>query len=816
MPLPLPPRQWHPVDQWSVDPCPVLHGLTASDSSATAVIVHLGDHVPWYLYDCLQQLRTFDTPALLVLNSRSVGAWFEKLDRCDVWYFEDENHVVEEIEAQLPAGLFTYSVARFYALHAAMQALHMTECIHLELDNLVYAPGAWLTKHARQMCGSTLGITRDSKRRCIGGWMWIGSVPALSAFLRFMEQEHFAQFEMFLLCDFLVQHPEHATALPVTPASYPFPFPQTPCSVGVFDAAALGQWVGGIDALHSHKDTRGFVNETAAYSPDLLNLAWCFDAQRRRVPVLRYKRQVYRVFNLHMHCKRLWPFMSEPCAAADILQGRKFQALAQKRVLYAHTHEVDELRPLLAEQTEPFVLITHNSDHAINKTHQTLLDDTPLLIRWFAQNVNLEHAKLECLPIGLANSQYGHGNVAVFRQCLQNQAGARPRPAVYSLLAGTHSSRNACKELLRGHNVPLYVGPPDGSRLSPAENWSLSAQHARVACPRGNGIDTHRLWETWYAGILPVMHPGDWLWPFSKLGLPYDLNHQLTSADLYRDTWCRWLYARWHALRFSYWQRCIEQHVTVAPHKRFDVCIVVHPKDYSLVSDVVQAVRRFSFGCRNVYLVTNAEAAAEQAWTSVTIVDERKLEPCSLAFIRDELGFGARAGWYYQQLLKLNVDKLPGCLPKILILDADTVLTDHVTFWDHAGHSLFYLREGEEVYYRNHILRLFPDWHALQWAKHTAVVHHMAFRVDWLQELKTRLARTQPWWRSFLEHVAPADKLKSGASEYELYFQHAAKYHADEIRVRALKHLNTGDMGYLTDAQHPYHLVSFHSYLRKG
>ena len=39
--------------------------------------------------------------------------------------------------------------------------------------------------------------------------------------------------------------------------------------------------------------------------------------------------------------------------------------------------------------------------------------------------------------------------------------------------------------------------------------------HTFVACPRGNGIDTHRLWETLYMGSIPIVKKdlahSDWL-----------------------------------------------------------------------------------------------------------------------------------------------------------------------------------------------------------------------------------------------------------------------------------------------------------------
>ena len=56
-----------------------------------------------------------------------------------------------------------------------------------------------------------------------------------------------------------------------------------------------------------------------------------------------------------------------------------------------------------------FILITHNSDYPVprHRPDRRLLKH-PLLIRWFAQNIDPEyrdHAKMEAIPIGLPNQR---------------------------------------------------------------------------------------------------------------------------------------------------------------------------------------------------------------------------------------------------------------------------------------------------------------------------------------------------------------------------------------------------------------------------
>jgi hypothetical protein len=78
---------------------------------------------------------------------------------------------------------------------------------------------------------------------------------------------------------------------------------------GVFDAAALGQYLGGIDTRGDDRDTRGFVNETAVYDPRNFNLHWKTESGMRK-PYGTVGGQEFPIFNLHIHSKRLADFSS--------------------------------------------------------------------------------------------------------------------------------------------------------------------------------------------------------------------------------------------------------------------------------------------------------------------------------------------------------------------------------------------------------------------------------------------------------------------------------------------------------------------------
>jgi hypothetical protein len=57
-------------------------------------------------------------------------------------------------------------------------------------------------------------------------------------------------------------------------------------------------------------------------------------------------------------------------------------------------------------------------------------------------------------------------------------------------------------------------------RMKLAEYSKISSQYKFIACPRGNGLDTHRFWETLYRGSIPIVLRSNWSEMIQELGIP--------------------------------------------------------------------------------------------------------------------------------------------------------------------------------------------------------------------------------------------------------------------------------------------------------
>jgi hypothetical protein len=136
----------------------------------------------------------------------------------------------------------------------------------------------------------------------------------------------------------------------------------------------------------------------------------------------------------------------------------------------------------------------------------------------FLQNSFIESSKVKFLPIGLENRKLGvNGLPARFvrvAKTLQKDLLCCEKPLL-TYLSPTHESRrDLYAEIDNFHYIP--------ERLSPEKYLLVVSRHRFVICPRGNGIDTHRFWESLYLNSFPVVVESQWSKLLkNQLGIPF-------------------------------------------------------------------------------------------------------------------------------------------------------------------------------------------------------------------------------------------------------------------------------------------------------
>lgn len=194
----------------------------------------------------------------------------------------------------------------------------------------------------------------------------------------------------------------------------------------------------------------------------------------------------------------------------DFINGDKFRDICDLRLgeplyylrgtitLYADTAQyVDALRFISNNTDKKFVLVTHNGDESVEQT-----DIPDNLVKWYAQNLNYEHNKIEAIPIGLENPKWHPFKLDKFKDFKPSkkrvgvfgQFNPVTNPSHRLDLIAKVNSGIIWADLyycLNGKNFDEYL-----------DNMS---RYKFCLCPRGNGVDTHRIWESLYLGCIPIV-----------------------------------------------------------------------------------------------------------------------------------------------------------------------------------------------------------------------------------------------------------------------------------------------------------------------
>ena len=136
--------------------------------------------------------------------------------------------------------------------------------------------------------------------------------------------------------------------------------------------------------------------------------------------------------------------------------------------------------------------------------------------RIYLQNSTINDAFFRTIPIGLENLDYLTNGLP---HLVKTQYAVREKSL--GLLVGPFGNTHPERNLLQSYSSRVFRNVDFiSSRLSPKRYADLSASYSHIACPRGNGLDTHRFWETIYRGSVPVVLASNWSKNLASLGIP--------------------------------------------------------------------------------------------------------------------------------------------------------------------------------------------------------------------------------------------------------------------------------------------------------
>jgi hypothetical protein len=212
-------------------------------------------------------------------------------------------------------GFWISTTARFYYIGTLMQIFNLNNCFHIENDIMMYETFLNIYEKTVKKDISKIWMVQDADTRVVPSILYFGTQEQLGNLLNWMTNELENSVSFTNDMELLGRYPDKNM------------FSIFPNGVLMYDGAAIGQYLGGIDPKNTKSNsgnafnnpTIGFVNETCVFKPN----SCTFSKVSYTVPDVicpikgficidkfKEKQHVTPIANLHIHSKQLYKFSS--------------------------------------------------------------------------------------------------------------------------------------------------------------------------------------------------------------------------------------------------------------------------------------------------------------------------------------------------------------------------------------------------------------------------------------------------------------------------------------------------------------------------
>lgn len=276
------------------------------------VLVMLNNFQDYILDNIANLIKFQNTNITLITDLKFINKFQTLFPSLNVINVEDlipnyANDMLETINS-FRNGFWKLTTYRFNALQAYMEKYNITNIVHVENDVLVYKNLDEVIFHDT----NKILLTMDSEKRCIPGLMFITNHILLKTCLQHFNPR-LNDMENWGLCFHYFK--AYVDTLPIFISDKSSPGREMITRnfdkyQAIFDAAAIGQYLGGIDTNNSSENTIGFVNETCIFNYSTYKFIWKKNENNLVVPYIIINETEYPIINLHIHCKKLKKFIN--------------------------------------------------------------------------------------------------------------------------------------------------------------------------------------------------------------------------------------------------------------------------------------------------------------------------------------------------------------------------------------------------------------------------------------------------------------------------------------------------------------------------
>ncbi len=277
---------------------------------AKLVFVWMGSKLPSWGKTALQLSKDLSGAEVVLISNRIAGQCSE----VDAQYFIEDFYQApkfwleaeQSFDVKFRDGFWVKTTERFFVLEQFIKAYSIDSLFHAEIDNLIFNIDGLSEKLDK--IGRGIFCPRDSLSRGIASLIYINDHLALSELNKFSANNKLAEKNDMNLLGSLLNSSEKFFSLPTehliqNAHSVNWKSISPDDSEGIFDAAALGQFLFGIDPRNGGVLLfNGFENENKGC--DLWQLDYNINIRDRSFTIKdRLTNRTFNLFNIHVHSK---------------------------------------------------------------------------------------------------------------------------------------------------------------------------------------------------------------------------------------------------------------------------------------------------------------------------------------------------------------------------------------------------------------------------------------------------------------------------------------------------------------------------------
>jgi hypothetical protein len=272
-----------------------------------------------YILENIKQLKLFNYNITVIITDNLLS-YFKSIKDINIILtneLDDMNYSINtRMDRGFRNGFWLLCSQRIFYLYSYMKKYNKLNCIHIENDVLLY-------DKIETFDSKNVWLVMDSEKRCIPGILLI---PNYTYMTKLVESYQTNANDMDNLAKFYYKNMNICNTLPIINKNEIYNMDSI-FNMNfnkynkIFDGAAIGQYLGGVDPKNKGGDTRGFINETCIIDYSKYKFIWKYnDTLKLYQPYIIINGECIQIMNLHIHSKNLKNFISSNPVECKLIQ----------------------------------------------------------------------------------------------------------------------------------------------------------------------------------------------------------------------------------------------------------------------------------------------------------------------------------------------------------------------------------------------------------------------------------------------------------------------------------------------------------------